>query len=56
MSYNIDIFLNNKLISCDTIVPFVMSLQKIDNSIKANYYMIDYRGFSDIKINFYIIL
>ena len=51
MSYNIDIFLNNKLISCDTIVPFIMSLQKIDGSIKANYYMIDYRGFSDIKNN-----
>ena len=51
MSYNIDIFLNNKLISCDTIVPFIMSLQKIDKSIKANYYAVDYRGYSDIKDN-----
>jgi hypothetical protein len=51
MSNHIEIFINNKLISCDTIVPFIMSLQKINSSIKVKYYTLDYSSYTAIKNN-----
>ena len=47
----LEIFLGNKLISCDTIVPLILSLKKINNNIKVNYYIFDDRSFSAIKKN-----
>ena len=35
MIKNIEIFLANKLISCDTIVPLIMSMQKINKNFKV---------------------
>jgi len=51
MSNNIEIFLNNKLLSCDTIVPFIMSLQKIDRSIGVNYYKVALEALNGQSIN-----
>jgi hypothetical protein len=45
MTSNIEIFLGNKLISCDTIDPFILSLQKIDSQINVNFHIFDYKSF-----------
>ena len=51
MSVNIEVFLGNKLISCDTVVPFILSLKKQDDKIKVNYNIFDYKSFLAIKKN-----
>ena len=51
MTSNIEIFLGNKLISCDVVVPFILSLKKIDNQINVNYNIFDYKSFLSIKQN-----
>jgi len=51
MIKNIEIFLANKLISCDTIVPLIMSMQKINKNFKVNYYIYHYKSYVDIKKN-----
>ena len=51
MIKNIDILLNNKLVSCDTIVPYILSLKKINKNLKVIYTVFDYKTFQDIKKN-----
>jgi len=48
---SIEIFLGNKLVSCDTIVPLMMSLQKINKGLEVNYSSFDNKSVEDIKKN-----
>jgi len=51
MEKNLEIFLGNKLISCDTVVPLIMSLKKINKNLRVNYNILDNKSYVDIKTN-----
>ena len=51
MVNNLEIFLANKLISCDTIVPLIMSIKKNNKDLEVNYYIYHYKSYMDIKKN-----
>lgn len=45
------IFLNNKLITCDTAIPFVMDVVRANPEIKVEFYVADLRTFKSIQDN-----
>jgi len=51
MIRNVQIFLNNKLGSCDTIVPYILSLKNLNKNLNVTYNIFDYKSFEDIKKN-----
>ena len=52
--YNIEIFLGNKLVSCDTTVPLMLSAKKNISNVKINYHIFDLKSFNDIKKNIFL--
>ena len=45
------IFLNNKLVSCDTILPLAIELKNKAPSIKINFFVFDIKTYEEIKKN-----
>lgn len=52
--YNIEIFLGNKLVSCDTTVPLMQSIKNHIPNVKINYHIFDLKSFNDIKKNVFL--
>ena len=51
MIRNVQILLNNKLGSCDTVVPFILSLKNMNKNLNVTYSIFDKKSFNDIKKN-----
>ena len=45
------IFLNNKIISCDTILPLMLEIKKNNNSININFIIFDFKTYQFIQNN-----
>ena len=45
------VFLNNKLISCDTILPITLEIKKENPKVKINYITFDMKTYNIIKDN-----
>ena len=54
MKKNIFIFLNNKLLSLDTVIPFVIELKAVNPELNINFFAFNKKTMNTIVSNFFL--